>query len=381
MKNKLTIRVILRKDKKKRNGRCPINYVLRLNGEERKLSTGSWIEPEDWDEKRSLPRKRKNLGYLEKRIRREVLDIEDFFNERTSQNREVTLDLLGDFYKGTDVYDFYTYFGKCVEKKSKYISEGTLKGYFGTLRALQGFRSRILINEINLKFIEQFEDYLLEKGTGEGGVWNRHKHFKAILEMARKEGVIARNPYELFTIRSTKSSPTYLNDDEILRLALIPWMSEKLELTRDRFLLSCYTGLRFSDINDLEWKHIIGTKCIRKTMVKTKKQVVIPLSDAALRLIDKYGEESSSKIFPRISNQKVNTGLKKLADMADIDKRLTFHVSRHTFGYQLGKSGTNAFYIMKLMGHSKISQSALYVNADIEDLESAMNNVPLFKAS
>lgn len=60
--------------------------------------------------------------------------------------------------------------------------------------------------------------------------------------------------------------------------------------------------------------------------------------------------------------------------MAEVDKNVSFHIARHTFGTILGKD-QNAFTIMKLMGHKKISTSAIYVNTDIATLQNTMQNV------
>lgn len=75
-----------------------------------------------------------------------------------------------------------------------------------------------------------------------------------------------------------------------------------------------------------------------------------------------FDKEVSSK------NVNVNKELKKLAKLADIQKNVTFHMSRHTFA-DLGRSaGVDLYSVSKLLGHSKLSQTeANLASMDQED--------------
>ena len=61
----------------------------------------------------------------------------------------------------------------------------------------------------------------------------------------------------------------------------------------------------------------------------------MPLLSQALKIIRKYMDPdrsySKDKIFPLISNQKLNAYLKEIAIICKIKKNLTFHLARHTF--------------------------------------------------
>ncbi len=88
----------------------------------------------------------------------------------------------------------------------------------------------------------------------------------------------------------------FLNQDELIRLAQTPCDSDVL---RRASLFSCLTGLRFSDILNLEWKNIqeiagIGLCVVIKTQ-KTKTAATLPLCEDAIELI---GERKTGKVFP-----------------------------------------------------------------------------------
>ena len=109
---------------------------------------------------------------------------------------------------------------------------------------------------------------------------------------------------------------------------------------------------------------------------KTKSPVCIPLNKEAKKIIAKNLKKKRERetVFRVVSNQKTNYILKDIASLAKVEQKVSFHLARHTFGTILGRS-ENAFIIMKLMGHKKISTSAIYVNTDVNELKGVMNNV------
>jgi integrase len=110
-------------------------------------------------------------------------------------------------------------------------------------------------------------------------------------------------------------------------------------MVRDMFVFCCYTGLSYVDVSNLEPEHIVtgadGDRWIRTCREKTLILVIVPLLPKALAILDKYKDNERSqydgRVFPKISNQKVNSYLKEIADRCDIIKNVTFQIARHTF--------------------------------------------------
>lgn len=80
-------------------------------------------------------------------------------------------------------------------------------------------------------------------------------------------------------------------------------------------------------------------------------------------------------IFESRTNVSVNRDLKIIATIAKIEKRLTFHIARHSFGSLLAKENVQPYFIMKLMGHKDIRMTSRYVNSDEETLNNIIKNV------
>ena len=62
-----------------------------------------------------------------------------------------------------------------------------------------------------------------------------------------------------------------------------------------------------------------------------------------------------------MSNQKLNSYLKEMADVCGIEKNLTFHLARYTFATTVTLSnGVPIESISKMLGHTKISTTQVY---------------------
>ena len=110
---------------------------------------------------------------------------------------------------------------------------------------------------------------------------------------------------------------------------------------------------------------IDGNKWIYSQREKTSIPVKIPLLSKALKILEKYGNNTTlierKTLFPTISNQKLNSYIKEIADVCGIKKNLTFHIARHTFATTVTLSnGVPIETVSKLLGHSKITTTQIY---------------------
>lgn len=377
----LKIRTVLRLDKSKENGMCPIYYIVILNSKEFKLSTGKWIEKCNWDAKKREP---KNNSNLKRTLQKEVVALEDYFFEQTAKQVFVTIDMLKQFYQGKEANrDFYEYYDRFLKLKAKTVRVNTIKSYKGAVNHLRKFRKTITVREINVKFVSDFDYYLrVTAGLNKGGAWAIHKNVRTVISQMVAEGLLDNSPYDGFKVESGDSKTVYLEEGEIEKIiGLRKKLTNKMQTNVDRFLFSCYTGLRYSDMVSLKWSDIKANETITKLMVKTDKIVVVPIAGATQDILDGYKElkNAGGLVFPRISNDKLNKSLKTIAKLTKIDKHITFHVARHTYGTILARKGVNAFAIMKLMGHSDIKQTNRYVHTSVDALSSVINGIDAFK--
>lgn len=190
--------------------------------------------------------------------------------------------------------------------------------------------------------------------------------------------------FKEFSIKTEKVTHLALTDAELKHLYDLDLSgNERLEKVRDLFLIGCYTGLRHSDFNRIEAKHIIemeGEKMIEITTQKTGTPVTIPLIPELGYLLDKYNFDP-----PKISSQKMNDYLKELCAFAGMTEKImvvsnkagkreenqvekykliTTHVARRSFATNLYLLGVPAINIMKITGHTTEKQFMAYILID-----------------
>ena len=96
---------------------------------------------------------------------------------------------------------------------------------------------------------------------------------------------------------------------------------------------------------------------------KTETNSSIPLLKPATNIINKYKKHPlcSEHVLPVLSNQKMNSYLKEIADMCDISQNLTFHLSRHTFATTVTLSnGVPIESVSKMLGHLDLKTTQHY---------------------
>jgi len=122
------------------------------------------------------------------------------------------------------------------------------------------------------------------------------------------------------------------------------------------FIFCCYTGIRYCDVVKLCYEHINNDLIVFKQQ-KTNRNIIIPISKKAKQLLV---SDDMGKIFKTISIQKTNEYLKLALTLANIDKKVTFHCSRHTFATCSITLGIPYEVVSKLLGHTDLKTTAIY---------------------
>ena len=174
----------------------------------------------------------------------------------------------------------------------------------------------------------------------------------------------------------------YMTIEEIGRLANInpDYFTKRQQEYIDMFLFAIYTcGLRFSDIITLKWSNIIwDKKVIRKKVMKTRRDIEIDLGNDALKILSKWNGRHKVFIFGLLDDgfdlrneeklrirrnsitATINKSLAKISEIAKLNKKVTTHYARHSFGVLALEQGTPTTMISKLMGHK-----TTYITEDV----------------
>jgi site-specific recombinase XerD len=386
MKTTSTFSILLWADLARAKGNQAAIYArIMVNGKRASLGLKCKVSRLDWDAHKGRARgnsqKARMLNsYLEQVNSNLFKSYQDLKNERkfiTSQ--AIKSRYLGEDEQNHTINDIIKYHTEDMDGKLKW---GTQKNYFTTQNYISKFLIKtfktndIYLQELDYNFIIKFEKYLrahspedYQKPMGNNTVMKHIERLRKLINLSFKLGWIASDPFVNFKAQFIKTERGFLSLDELSRIEEKHFLIERLELVKDLFIFSCYTSLSYIDVIKLTDDNIIlgidGELWIHYSREKTTKSIKIPLLPKALEIIEKYKNNhksiSQGSVFPRISNQKLNSYLKEMADVCNIKKNITFHLARHTFATTVTLSnGIPIETVSKLLGHSKISTTQIY---------------------
>tara|TARA_B100000989_G_C19503720_1_gene455479 strand:- start:883 stop:1446 length:564 start_codon:yes stop_codon:yes gene_type:complete len=108
-------------------------------------------------------------------------------------------------------------------------------------------------------------------------------------------------------------------------------------------------------------KKSLNFKWVITNRKKTNTTCKIQLLPPAQEILEKYIDSENEKIFPMISNQKTNKALKKILKLCEINKNITFHCGRHTFGTIITlDDGVPIETLSKMLGHKSLKTTQIY---------------------
>lgn len=242
------------------------------------------------------------------------------------------------------------------------VSYTTLEYNNSFIKRLEEFGKIRTFKDLSYTNIEDFDLHLKKTIKSQPTLYKRHSLFKGYIEKARRRGLIERNPYDEFIFKKGKSEdPVYLVESEIKQIMDYEpkgAAKESLQRVKDLFLFQCFTGLSYTDLESFSRDKIVivnNEEQIHGTRNKTGVSYVIFVLPQAKEILDKYDYK-----LPVITNQKYNEYLGTLIERIGIDKNVTTHTGRHTFGTYLINKGVSIEAIPKIMGHTNMKQSLLY---------------------
>ena len=197
------------------------------------------------------------------------------------------------------------------------------------------------------------------------GMMKHMQRFKKVINFSLKNKYILHNPFNGFRIHFERTNRVYLLQDELQRLHEVK-LNNSLCKMRDVFLFACYTGLSYTDISKLSKKNLKkGNDDLMWIYIKRNKTNIpsnIPLLPPAVLLIKAFKKLYNGKtLFPIISNQKINKGLKRISALCGFNKKLTFHSARHTFATTVTlTNGVPIETVSKMLGHNNIKTTQIY---------------------
>ena len=357
---KLNCKIRLKKEQMKADGTFTVYIQISLNRTVKKISLGFSVLEKDFDLKnqrvKSSNQYHKDYNLL---IEKKLADINTIEVNYRLSDRVITLDaLVSELNNPTARIDFIKFWEQEMERQKEILKEGTYRQQMTVLNKVKSFKSPLFFYEIDENYINDLKAYCKKKlKNNENTIATTIKSFKKYLHIANKKGI--QSPIEFSDIKnkSFRGNRTFLLPEEIKTLDKY-WNSKFItSIYRNilaRFLFACFTGIRFKDVYKLTPENFIDESVVF-TAEKNSKFQRIKLNETAKKyLYDDFFTTNST-------NEYTNRELKEIAKLCNIQKKLTFHVSRHTFATNFLMCGGRIEHLQKILAHSKIEETMIYV--------------------
>lgn len=394
-----SVNIVLRR-KATKDGTFPLAIRITKERKSSYIFVGQSISEKDWDEiKERVKKSHPNSARLNNMLVAKLAEANDKLLETETNKKPVSAKGIKKIIKPSSNEAFFGFAEIYLEDLK---TSGKYNRYAADKPRINHFREflkdeDINFPEISVHLLERFRAWL--KGTrnvSERTIINHLIVIRTIFNLAVKAGKVDLKYYPFgkggVQIKIPESVKIGLSQDEVAKL-------ETLELeagsypnhARNVWLFSFYfAGMRLSDVLRLKWIDFTELRLHYK-MGKNQKQGSLKTPEKALLIIKQYETAKTKKddlVFPELkvlddlshdfqvqkkiafADKRLNKALKKVAELAGIEKKLTMHIARHTFG-NLSGDKIPVQMLQKLYRHSSITTTigyqANFIHKDADD--------------
>ena len=396
-----SVSIVFRKDKINKKGLAPIHFRIIKDRKVSYIASTILIPEDSWDaDKQKIKGKHPNSARLNSLITNKFAELQDNVYEYETNNKSTTTSQLKESIYGKKPLFFFAF---AVKANEPFLKDGKIGTYDKNKAIIAKFRlfadnDNLTFQDITPDYLSKFQRYLKDTLNNKNNTANNSlKFLNQMFKLAYSQDLIEHNiiPFNKFKLKIEKTERFYLSEDELSLIEnyqLTP--GTRMMLHRDMFVFAAYAGgIRVSDMLQLKWKFFDGVN-LNITMKKTGGQVSVKVPNKALAILEKYkvaDGNSNDYIFPMLSNDLetqdaravdsalssatayINKNLKFIAAKVNIDKPLSFHISRHTWATRALRKGMSIDKVSKLMGHSQLKETQIYAKIINSELDKAMD--------
>ncbi len=233
-------------------------------------------------------------------------------------------------------------------------------------------------NQITKDMIRDFVEYIQEHHRGEGAL-SVYKRFRQVIKHLIEHDILIKNPCSGITITADTETikKDILSQEEVNLLLATEYKGQNEELRR-AVEFALYTGLRYCDIRDITYRAIdYSNRTLTIQQAKTGGFVIQYLTDRQIEIIGKpKNNNKDQNIFNIPTHNGCTHSLKTWCKKAGIEKHITWHSLRHTFGTLLSNNPKlSTKEIATLMGHTTTKYTERYMRASNERMRAGIEEL------
>lgn len=280
------------------------------------------------------------------------------------------------------IQDLKQKFLEDLEMKNK--SPQTISGYAKDIRFfhqfLEGFiNGPVYVEDITEDDIEEYIKDLRRRGLQPRSQNRYISSIRSMYNYAFKKRIITVNVAQYIeNVQYQRKERDFLT---IKELELLFSYIDK-ELLKIAIMTLAYTGLRISELTGLKLPDVDLINKTLKVTGKGNKQRIVPISDTLLEILNHYLKNMhpknsdfflATKKTGRLSPQYINKILRDSTKESGITKKVSAHTLRHSFASHLIKSKVDVATLQRLLGHTNVRTTSVYLHTDYDQLKEAVN--------
>lgn len=398
-------KIILRK---KPNAKGMYPLAIRITKDRRSTykHIGHYIELEDWDSKNlKVKKSHSEAESLNNLIASKLSEARKGLISLQTNNKAATArQIKKEIYKPTSSLTFFDFADEHLEaleaekKINRYSTDSAWVSYIEKYCSGR----HLTFQEIDERFLKKFKIHL--KGScslTETTAMNVMVLIRLLFNRAIRDKVVSKEIYPFgkgkFKIKFPETTKTGLSGKEIKALESVVELTDMERHSLNVWLFSFYfAGMRISDVLFIRCSQIYDGR-LHYRMGKNSKLLSLKIPAKVEKILLQYIEERVNDddfVFPemkkadlsdakdiyrkkKVANKKFNDHLKKIAKRAGIQKKVTMHIARHSFGNIAGDN-IHPLMLQKLYRHTDlkttINYQANFIHKDADDaLDSVIN--------
>lgn len=396
-----------------KNNNAILMMSVMIAGKRLRISTGNSIPAEFYDKKNIVRKDYHDRWQVMLNIENFKQKLIQFYNEYEVKNGygSLTLDefrkfvqtikvkqkrFTGDFWAINSDWLELIRKGKLLTRKNTVYATNTYNAMFDFFNSFKQLMPVIDLNNIDENFLQIAFKKLSsrKKQLNHSTIKLFLQYLLNFLKYLKSNSMIADVKFTQPNIQVAKTDATELialDEQELLLIEQLE-LDKYLSNSRDIFLIQCYTGQRYSDLEKLITNEVdYDKRIIRLTQDKKKKVAIIPISAKLEPLLRRL--RAGELTIPHIPNY--NTYLKQIGQIAGFDSvrdkqamvngkvviekvtrasMLSSHVARRTFISMALKRGIAPQLIMKVTGHSDVGTFTNYAKFNEQDIADVFVN-------
>lgn len=388
LNTRFTVQFHFKKAKAQKNEALPIYLRISAGGKRAEFSTRRSWDPQRWDTANGRATgSREDARSLNTYLSALQTRVYEVYQQLIIDREEVTAEALTAGLHGTKsgkrklIPIFQNHNEQLKALIGTDYAPGTLDRYKKALDHTVSFlKSKyhvddIAIDKLNFEFVLEYEFWLkTAKKCSHNTTLKYISNLRKVINICLRKGWLARDPFYGYKMTKREVLREVLSEEEINIVMKKNFDIGRLDVIKDLFIFSCFTGLAYIDMKKLTTSDVAegvdNELWIFTHRQKTGTASRIPLLPQAIAILEKYRNDPVCQhkgvLLPVPSNQKMNAYLKEIGDLSGLTKPLTCHMARHTFATTIALNNDVPIEtVSMILGHKYLKTTQHY--AKVQD--------------